>query len=139
MRAGLPATSPPLGRSAGSDARKPRAATRKSRLRTTYEADAGAQRFAVTRRVVVTGLGAGIADQYYRALAAGEEPPAELLVPHQPASVTDLVARILDIRGPRTTIMTACSSSATAVGYAADRIRLGHVEVALAGGAEGLC
>jgi 3-oxoacyl-[acyl-carrier-protein] synthase II len=35
--------------------------------------------------------------------------------------------------------MTACSSSATAIGYAGDRIRLGHVEVALAGGAEGLC
>ena len=34
--------------------------------------------------------------------------------------------------------MTACSSSATAIGYAADRIRLGHVDVALAGGAEGL-
>jgi 3-oxoacyl-[acyl-carrier-protein] synthase II len=35
--------------------------------------------------------------------------------------------------------MTACSSSATAIGYAGDRIRLGHVDVALAGGAEGLC
>jgi 3-oxoacyl-[acyl-carrier-protein] synthase II len=64
--------------------------------------------------------------------------PASLLVPHQPASVTDLVARHLGAHGPRTTIMTACSSSATAIGYAADRIRLGHVEVALAGGAEGL-
>jgi 3-oxoacyl-[acyl-carrier-protein] synthase II len=64
--------------------------------------------------------------------------PAELLLPHQPASVTDLVARHLRARGPRTTIMTACSSSATAIGYAADRIRLGHVDVALAGGAEGL-
>src|SRR6185369_10898013 len=31
-----------------------------------------------------------------------------------------------------------CSSSATAIGYAADRVRLGHVDVALAGGAEGL-
>ena len=53
--------------------------------------------------------------------------------------MTDLVARHLGIHGPRTTIMTACSSSATAIGYAADRIRLGHVDVALAGGAEGLC
>jgi len=53
--------------------------------------------------------------------------------------VTDVVARRLDVRGPRTTIMTACSSSATAIGYAADRVRLGHVDVALAGGAEGLC
>ena len=63
---------------------------------------------------------------------------ASLLVPHQPASVTDLCARHLGAFGPRTTVMTACSSSATAIGYAADRIRLGHVDVALAGGAEGL-
>jgi 3-oxoacyl-[acyl-carrier-protein] synthase II len=60
-------------------------------------------------------------------------------VPHQPASVTDLVARRLGIVGPRTTIMTACSSSATAIGRAADLVRLGRVAVALAGGAEGLC
>jgi 3-oxoacyl-[acyl-carrier-protein] synthase II len=64
--------------------------------------------------------------------------PASLLVAHQPSSVTDLVARHLGIRGPRSTIMTACSSSATAIGWAADRIRLGQVSVALAGGAEGL-
>src|SRR5439155_15496358 len=69
----------------------------------------------------------------------GATPPAEWLVAHQPSSVTDLCARHLGVRGPRTTIMTACSSSATAIGYAADRIRLGQVEVALAGGAEGLC
>ena len=49
------------------------------------------------------------------------------------------MSRRLGIRGPRTTIMTACSSSATAIGYAGDLIRLGRVEVALGGGAEGLC
>src|SRR4029079_17965982 len=32
-----------------------------------------------------------------------------------------------------------CSSSATAIGWAADRVRLGQVDVAIAGGAEGLC
>jgi 3-oxoacyl-[acyl-carrier-protein] synthase II len=53
--------------------------------------------------------------------------------------VTDLVARHLELCGPRSTIMTACSSSATAVGVAADRVRLGQVDVAIAGGAEGLC
>ncbi len=61
------------------------------------------------------------------------------LVPHQPCSVTDLVARRFAIAGPRTTVMTACSSSATAIGWAADRIRSGDVDVALGGGAEGLC
>jgi 3-oxoacyl-[acyl-carrier-protein] synthase II len=83
--------------------------------------------------------GASITEEYLRRWAQGDPPPPSLLVPHQPASVTDLVARHLGVRGPRTTIMTACSSSATAIGYAADRIRLGHVDVAIAGGAEGLC
>ncbi len=49
------------------------------------------------------------------------------------------MARAFRIGGPRTTIMTACSSSATAIGYAADCIRLGKSAVAIAGGAEGLC
>lgn len=81
-----------------------------------------------------TGTGGLTTTEHY--LQQGGD--AALLVPHQPASVTDLVARQLGAFGPRTTIMTACSSSATAIGYAADRIRLGHVDVALAGGAEGL-
>ncbi|HUS68867.1 MAG TPA: beta-ketoacyl-[acyl-carrier-protein] synthase family protein [Kofleriaceae bacterium] len=88
-----------------------------------------------------TGTGGAAITEAYHTLQRGqtELPPAAMLVPHQPASVTDLTARHLGIHGPRTTIMTACSSSATAVGYAADRIRLGHVKVALAGGAEGMC
>jgi 3-oxoacyl-[acyl-carrier-protein] synthase II len=96
----------------------------------------------LARAALVLGTGTGGADlteAYYRAVLRGEHPPARELVPHQPASVTDVVARRLDVRGPRTTIMTACSSSATAIGYAADRVRLGHVDVALAGGAEALC
>jgi 3-oxoacyl-[acyl-carrier-protein] synthase II len=70
---------------------------------------------------------------------AGGHPPSSLLVAHQACSVTDLVARRFAVGGPRTTIMTACSSSATAIGYAADLIRLGRAAVAIAGGAEGLC
>ena len=103
---------------------------------------AGLEVKELRRAAILFGTGTGgaeITEQYFRRWAQNEQPPAGLLVPHQPASVTDVVARLLDVRGPRTTIMTACSSSATAVGYAADRIRLGHVALALAGGAEGLC
>jgi 3-oxoacyl-[acyl-carrier-protein] synthase II len=53
--------------------------------------------------------------------------------------VTDLIARALQARGPRTTIMTACSSSAVSIGWAADLVSSGAVDVAIAGGAEGLC
>jgi 3-oxoacyl-[acyl-carrier-protein] synthase II len=91
---------------------------------------------------VVFGTGTGGAsstEDYLVAVRQNAAPSVASLVLHQPCSVTDLVARHLDVRGPRSTIMTACSSSATAVGWAADRIRLGHVDVALAGGAEGLC
>jgi 3-oxoacyl-[acyl-carrier-protein] synthase II len=100
-------------------------------------AHAGLDAADLDRAALVFGTGTGglpTTEEYVRA-AGG---PAELLVPHQPASVTDLVARHLGIHGPRSTIMTACSSSATAIGWASDRIRLGHVDVALAGGAEGL-
>jgi 3-oxoacyl-[acyl-carrier-protein] synthase II len=113
-------------------------------LQAAFEAvrHAGLQPADLTRAAVVFGTGTGGApttEQFLVELRQNAAPPLALLVPHQPASVTDLVARHLDARGPRSTIMTACSSSATAVGYAADRIRLGQVEVALAGGAEGLC
>jgi 3-oxoacyl-[acyl-carrier-protein] synthase II len=91
---------------------------------------------------VVFGTGTGGAsstEDYLIGVRQNAAPSVASLVQHQPCSVTDLVARHLDARGPRSTIMTACSSSATAIGWAADRIRLGQVDVAVAGGAEGLC
>jgi 3-oxoacyl-[acyl-carrier-protein] synthase II len=100
-------------------------------------ADAGLDARALADAAVVFGTGTG-GLMTTEAFVKGGDGAPELLIPHQPASVTDLVARHLGARGPRTTIMTACSSSATAIGYAADRVRLGHVDVALAGGAEGL-
>lgn len=83
--------------------------------------------------------GAMMTEAFLVARRAGEAPPTSMLVAHQPASVTDVTAAALGLAGPRTTIMTACSSSATAIGWAADRIRRGDVDVALGGGAEGLC
>lgn len=83
--------------------------------------------------------GATFTEAFLVAIARQLPGEPRTLVVHQPASVTDVVARALQIFGPRTTIMTACSSSATAIGWAADRIRSGEVKVALGGGAEGLC
>ena len=100
-------------------------------------AQAGLDARALADAAVIFGTGTGGLSSTEAFLEAGDG-DASLLIAHQPASVTDLVARHLGVHGPRTTIMTACSSSATAIGYAADRIRLGHVDVALAGGAEGL-
>jgi 3-oxoacyl-[acyl-carrier-protein] synthase II len=103
---------------------------------------AGLDGAALREAALLFGTGTGgalLTEQYTKAVSAGEEADPALLVPHQPASVTDLIARRFSLFGPRTTIMTACSSSATAIGYAGDRIRLGHARVAIAGGAEGLC
>lgn len=113
-------------------------------------ADAGLSAGALGDAAVLWGIGTGGAaetEDYLRALLAEDAegaqelalPPAQKLISHQPAAVTDLVARALAAGGPRSTIMTACSSSAIALSQAMDLIALGRVEVALAGGAEGLC
>jgi 3-oxoacyl-[acyl-carrier-protein] synthase II len=51
----------------------------------------------------------------------------------------DVVATTFGIGGPRLTVSTACSSSATALGIALDWLRLGRCDVVVAGGTESLC
>ncbi|MDB4965715.1 MAG: 3-oxoacyl-[acyl-carrier-protein] synthase 2 [Myxococcales bacterium] len=135
LAAQAPDPTPPV------DANRLRNASRPDRfgLQAAFEAvaQAGLGASELAGAAVIFGTGTGGLTTTEEFIKAGDG-PAELLLAHQPASVTDLVARHLGSRGPRTTIMTACSSSATAIGYAADRIRLGHVDVAVAGGAEGL-
>lgn len=47
-----------------------------------------------------------------------------------------LLARRLGIRGPVTTVTTACTASAGAIGRATDLLRAGHVDAVLVGGAD---
>lgn len=61
-----------------------------------------------------------------------------LLLPFSTCAITDAIAEEYGLLGPRATIATACSSSATAIGYALDAIRSGEVDVALVGGSESL-
>jgi 3-oxoacyl-[acyl-carrier-protein] synthase II len=61
-----------------------------------------------------------------------------LLLPFATSAVADGIGEKYAILGPRATIATACSSSATAIGYALDAIRAGEVDVAIAGGSESL-
>jgi 3-oxoacyl-(acyl-carrier-protein) synthase len=49
------------------------------------------------------------------------------------------LARWIDARGPVLTVSTACASGATSLGLAADLLRAGRVDVALAGGVDILC
>jgi 3-oxoacyl-[acyl-carrier-protein] synthase II len=61
-----------------------------------------------------------------------------LLLPFATCALTDSLAEKYGIQGPRATIATACSSSATAIGYAVSLIRSGEVMAAIAGGSESL-
>ncbi len=109
-------------------------------------ADAGLSADALRHSAVLFGTGVGGAEHtesYLRdllRLEGGSAPPdAARLTAHQPAAVTDLVARMLASHGPRATFMTACSSSALAISQGRDQILLGQADVAICGGAEGLC
>jgi 3-oxoacyl-[acyl-carrier-protein] synthase II len=55
------------------------------------------------------------------------------------ASSADHIATHLHLGGPKTTFMTACSSGATAIGYARDLIRMGAADRIVCGGTEPLC
>jgi len=55
-----------------------------------------------------------------------------------PCTLTDLIASHYGIAGPRSTITTACSSSANAVGYGFDLIRSGRLDCVITGGSEAL-
>ena len=60
-------------------------------------------------------------------------------VHHECGAVTNLVARHFSLNGFTTTISTACSSSANSIMMAAQMIRSGMLDVAVAGGADALC
>ncbi len=62
---------------------------------------------------------------------------AELVEVPQDAP-SDRVAEVYRIVGPRLTVTTACSSSTIAVGMAAEMVRDGEVDIALAGGPDAL-
>jgi len=55
------------------------------------------------------------------------------------ASSADRIASNLGLCGPKATFMTACSSGATALGYARDLILSGQASLMIAGGVEPMC
>ncbi len=88
-------------------------------------------------------LGAGVSglldsENYLRDLLAkgprGARPTRVLN--HPPDQTTDRIAERWGFLGPRSSITTACSSSATSLGYAADLIRHGFCDVVVTGGAD---
>jgi 3-oxoacyl-[acyl-carrier-protein] synthase II len=91
---------------------------------------------------VVLGGGAGgmLSWETYRRAAWGKKsrPRPSLLLPVAQCALTDLIAGTYDMAGHRATISTACSSSATSIGYGFDLIRSGAQKIIVTGGSESL-
>jgi 3-oxoacyl-[acyl-carrier-protein] synthase II len=90
---------------------------------------------------VCLGAGAGgmfEAETYHREILIKGKSKPSLLWPFIPSYTTDRVAERFGFSGPKFTITTACSSSATAIGYGADLIRSGKSKAVLCGGSEAL-
>ncbi|MDP9073154.1 MAG: beta-ketoacyl-[acyl-carrier-protein] synthase family protein, partial [Actinomycetota bacterium] len=68
--------------------------------------------------------------------AVGDEKSLRLDLALMPQGIAERVGTAFGLTGPVVAIDTACAGGANAVGYAADLIRLGHADAALAGGSE---
>ncbi len=91
---------------------------------------------------VVLGGGAGGMlswEKYRRAVWSGKpRPRPSLLLPFSSSTLSDLIAGRYRLTGSRATVTTACSSSATSIGYGFDLIRSGTQQVVITGGSEAL-
>lgn len=90
---------------------------------------------------VCLGAGAGgmfEAEIYHREILLKGRSRPSLLVPFIPSFTTSQVAERFGFSGPKATITTACSSSATSIGYGADLIRAGRAKAVICGGSDAL-
>jgi len=96
------------------------------------------------RAVVSTGTSTGGLLEgeayYFRRRAAGRRRAPASRVLQQPTSgPSDAVAQVFGLGGGVISNATACASAGAAIGMAADYLRSGHADVALAGGSDALC
>jgi 3-oxoacyl-[acyl-carrier-protein] synthase II len=88
--------------------------------------------------VVLGGGVSGLLDSeggFHESLQGKRVRPSKFLN-HQPDAITDRVAENFGLAGIKSTVTTACSSSAVSMGYAADAIRAGLADVVLTGGSD---
>ncbi len=93
-----------------------------------------AERWGVVIGTCNAGLLAG--EEWYRRRRDGEEPDPKLLLLLEPQAMSEALAGAFGVKGPVLSVDTACAASANAIGYAAELIRLGHVDAVLTGGAD---
>lgn len=90
------------------------------------------------RMGIVSANTVGGMDRTETFFARGQRGRLREIVQHECGYATEWVADRLNIRHYQTTISTACSSSANAIGFAAKLIRHGILDVAVAGGTDAL-
>ncbi len=80
-------------------------------------------------------------EKYFRAIYthASKRPSPSLLLSFSLATTTDHIAEEFDLRGPRTTTATVCSSSSAAIAFAYDAIVSGTADLMISGGSDSLC
>jgi 3-oxoacyl-[acyl-carrier-protein] synthase II len=88
-------------------------------------------------------MGAGAAgmiqgEQWLREILSGEEGRPSLLRGILPDRTTTVISRMYDFGGYQGSITTACSSSATAIGWGADLVATGRLKAVLCGGSDAL-
>lgn len=92
-----------------------------------------------TRVGVILGGGtSGLLDSeaYFQRTLEGRPARPSHILNHLPDAITDRVAQRFGLEGIKSTITTACSSSANAMGYAYDVIAAGLADVVLTGGSD---
>jgi 3-oxoacyl-(acyl-carrier-protein) synthase len=111
-------------------------------MRAVHEAlgNAEIERFGAQTRVGVC-IGTTVGCQlnsvpFYAAYRKGGNPPLDPIWHFLKTNVAQAVGELLGVRGPRMTVVNACSSGTDAIGVAASWIRAGLCDVAIAGGAD---
>jgi 3-oxoacyl-[acyl-carrier-protein] synthase-1/3-oxoacyl-[acyl-carrier-protein] synthase II len=105
---------------------------------------AGLTRAVLQQRRVGVCLGTTVGsamnnETFYRDFRAGHMPEIEPIRRYLRANPAAMVTRAFDLTGPCQTITNACSSGSVAIGHAAQWVRAGLCDVAIAGGADMLC
>ena len=105
---------------------------------------AGLTRAHLERRRVGVCLGTTVGsamnnETFYRDFRAGRMPGIEPIRRYLRANPATMVAQAFDLTGPCQTITNACSSGGVAIGHAAQWVRAGLCDLAIAGGADMLC
>jgi 3-oxoacyl-[acyl-carrier-protein] synthase II len=88
--------------------------------------------------VILGGGTSGLIDSetFFEMYLRGRRARPSKVLNHLPDSITDRIAQRFGFVGVKSTITTACSSSANAMGYAFDAIRAGLADVIVTGGSD---